>query len=86
MDGRWVSVEEVASHLGVVKETVYRWIEKRGLPAHRVGRLWKFQLAEVDDWVKSGDANGGEESHATESQGRNGAPRSRNQAADNGQG
>lgn len=56
-DTRWVSVTEVASHLGVVRDTVYRWIETRGLPAHRVGRFWKFQLSEVDEWVKSGEAD-----------------------------
>ena len=54
MDNRWVSVEEVAKHLGIARDTVYRWIDKRGLPAHQVGRLWKFQLSEVDEWVKSG--------------------------------
>jgi excisionase family DNA binding protein len=52
----WVSVEEVASHLGVAKESVYRWIEGRGLPAHRVGRLWKFRLSEVDKWIEAGGA------------------------------
>lgn len=49
----WVSVDEVACHLGVAKESVYRWIELRRLPAHRIGRLWKFRLSEVDGWVKS---------------------------------
>ena len=53
----WVSVEQVAQHLGVAKDTVYRWREHRGLPAHRVGRLWKFQLSEVDDWVRAGGAD-----------------------------
>jgi excisionase family DNA binding protein len=48
----WVSVEDVAKHLGVVKDSIYRWIERRGLPAKRVGRLWKFKLSEVDEWVR----------------------------------
>ncbi len=39
-DDRWLSVEEIAEHLGVTKDSVYRWIEKRGLPAHKVGKLW----------------------------------------------
>jgi excisionase family DNA binding protein len=52
----WVSVDEVASHLGVAKDSVYRWIEKKGLPAHRMGRLWKFRISEVDEWVLGGDA------------------------------
>lgn len=49
---RWVSVEEVAVHLGVAKDTVYRWIEERELPAHRVGRLLRFKLSEIDEWVR----------------------------------
>lgn len=52
----WVSVEDVARHLGVTKDSIYRWIEDRGLPAHRLGRLWKFKLSEVDEWVRSSGA------------------------------
>jgi excisionase family DNA binding protein len=50
----WVSVDQVAEHLGVVKDSVYRWIEAKGLPAHRIGRLWKLKLSEVDDWIRAG--------------------------------
>jgi len=52
----WVSVYDVAKHLGVVKDSIYRWIERRSLPAQRVGRLWKFKLSEVDEWVRRGGA------------------------------
>lgn len=51
----WSSVDEVAKHLGVAKDSIYRWIEKRRLPAHKTGRLWKFKLSEVDDWVRRKD-------------------------------
>lgn len=53
---RWVSVEEIANHLGVSKETVYKWLEKQKVPAHRIGKLWKFKPSEVDEWVVSGGA------------------------------
>lgn len=53
---RWLSVEDIASHLGIKPETVYVWIETKRLPAHKMGRLWKFQRAEVDNWVRSGKA------------------------------
>lgn len=53
----WVSVEDVAKHLGVAKDSVYRWIEIRDLPAHKIGRLWKFKLSEVDEWVRLEGAN-----------------------------
>lgn len=52
----WVSVEDVAKHLGIAKDLVYRWIERKGLPAHRMGRLWKFKISEVDEWVRQGGA------------------------------
>lgn len=54
----WVSVEEVAKHLGVAKDSVYRWIDHRDLPAHRIGRLWKFKLSQVDEWVVNAGAEG----------------------------
>lgn len=56
LSDRWLSVEEVAKYLGISKETIYRWLEKKKIPAHRVGKLWKFQISEVDTWVKSGKA------------------------------
>jgi excisionase family DNA binding protein len=43
--------------LGVSKDTIYAWIAKKHMPAHRVGRLWKFQKNEIDDWVKAGGAS-----------------------------
>ena len=53
----WVTAEDVAKHLSVVKDTIYRWRESRNLPAHKIGRLWKFQISEVDEWVRLGGAD-----------------------------
>ena len=50
----WVAVDDVARHLGISHDTVYRWIDGKGLPARKLGRLWKFKLSEVDDWVRAG--------------------------------
>lgn len=51
---KWCSLEETAEHLGVTKDTIRNWIKKTDIPAHKIGRLWKFKLTEVDEWVKSG--------------------------------
>ena len=56
MSDRWVSVEDIAEYLGVSKDTVYGWIAKKDMPAHKVGRLWKFKTDEVDGWVRNGQA------------------------------
>lgn len=52
MQDRWLSVEEIAVYLGVSRDTIYSWVGKPGIPAHKVGRLWKFKTAEIDDWVR----------------------------------
>lgn len=57
MEDRWLSVEEIAGYLGVSKDTIYTWIDAKDMPAHRLGRLWKFKREEIDDWVKSGGAS-----------------------------
>ena len=57
MADRWMSVEEMAAYLGVSKDTIYGWITKREMPAHKVGRLWKFKANEVDSWIRAGQAS-----------------------------
>ena len=52
----WVSVDDVAKHLAVTMDSIYRWIDAKQMPAHKVGRLWKFKLSEVDAWIRSGGA------------------------------
>ncbi|MBE6388346.1 MAG: helix-turn-helix domain-containing protein [Lentisphaerae bacterium] len=62
MEDRWLSLKEITEYLGIRRETVYRWIEQREMPGHRIGKLWKFKKDEVDAWVKSGKAADVEES------------------------
>jgi excisionase family DNA binding protein len=66
MSESWVSVEQISEHLGVTRDSIYRWIDSKGLPAHRIGRLWKFKISEVDDWVRIGGAD--EKKRITEGQ------------------
>ncbi len=56
MSQPWLSADDIAAHLGVTKDTVYSWIADKAMPAHKVGRLWKFQTSEVDEWVRRGGA------------------------------
>ena len=67
---RWFSVSEVAAHLGVATDTIYRWIDSKGLPAVRVGRLWKCKLPEVDTWVSAGGPAESSTPEGSETQGK----------------
>lgn len=50
----WIGIEAAASYLDVTKDTIRNWIKKTDIPAHRIGKLWKFKRVELDVWVKSG--------------------------------
>lgn len=53
----WIPVEQLASHLACSVDSVYRWLARRGLPGHRVGRVWRFNVSAVDAWVRADGAN-----------------------------
>lgn len=54
IEDRWLSADEIANYLGVKRDTTYKWIERKGMPATKIGRLWKFKAGEVNEWVRSG--------------------------------
>ena len=48
MEDRWLSVDDICDYLGVKRDTAYKWINEKSMPAHRMGRLWKFKKEQVD--------------------------------------
>lgn len=54
-EDNYISLEEAAIYLNVKPVTLRKWIKQnKDLPAHQIGRLWKFKRSELDAWVKSG--------------------------------
>ena len=51
---KWIGIEEAAEYMDVTKDTVRNWIKKTDIPAHKIGKLWKFKKSELDAWLKSG--------------------------------
>ncbi len=52
---KWVGIEEAAEFLGIKPSTLREWLKKeKDIPAHKIGKLWKFKCSELDAWVKSG--------------------------------
>ncbi len=52
----YISIEEAANYLGVKTITLRGWLKKKEceIPAHKIGKLWKFKKSELDTWVQSG--------------------------------
>ena len=54
-DDRFISLEDAAEYLNIKPVTLRKWIRgKQDIPAHQIGRLWKFKKSELDEWVNSG--------------------------------
>lgn len=52
---RWYSLAEITVYLGISRDSVLNWIAEKNMPAHKIGRLWKFKISEIDEWVRSGE-------------------------------
>ena len=55
IDDKWIGIEAAAEYLDVNKDSIRNWIKKEsGIPAHKIGKQWKFKKSELDEWVESG--------------------------------
>ena len=55
INDNYISIDEAAEYLGIKTVTLRNWIKKdESLPAHKIGKLWKFKRSELDAWVQSG--------------------------------
>jgi len=55
---KWVSLEEIATHTGLSKDTIRNYIKRSVIPFHRIGKQYKFKISEIDSWVESGKSAG----------------------------
>ena len=54
---RLISLQEVCEYFVVKRHTILRRVEQHGMPASKVGKLWRFKTAEIDKWVRNGKAS-----------------------------
>ena len=55
VDDKYISIDEAAEYLGIKTVTLRTWIKvKPNIPAHKIGKLWKFKRMELDEWIQSG--------------------------------
>lgn len=55
INDKWINIDGAAEYLGIKPVTLRGWIKNnKGVPAHKIGKQWKFKISELDAWVKSG--------------------------------
>jgi excisionase family DNA binding protein len=51
----YISIDDAAKYLDIKTVTLRNWVKKEnGVPAHKIGKQWKFKYSELDEWIKSG--------------------------------
>jgi excisionase family DNA binding protein len=53
----FITVEELAEALRVSPRTVQRFIQRREIPAIRIGRQWRFRREWIDQWINENTVN-----------------------------
>ena len=52
IEQRYYDLQQAAAYLGLSVKTIYKWAERRSMPAYKVGRVWRFDREELDRFVK----------------------------------
>jgi excisionase family DNA binding protein len=54
MANKILTVSELADHLNVHRITIYRLLKDGSLPGFKIGRVWRFDLNEITNWMAAG--------------------------------
>lgn len=53
----WLNFKELTDYLKMPRSTLYRLVQKKQLPGHKIGKVWRFDRDEIDRWIKSDQRN-----------------------------
>jgi len=51
MEKRFIGTEELAGYMDLSVNTIYSWVYARKIPFFKMGRLVKFDLKEIENWM-----------------------------------
>ena len=51
------TIDEISEYLSVKRSSLYSRVEAKEIPYYRIGRLIRFKLAEVEEWMQANKAN-----------------------------
>jgi len=52
MTDKWLTIDQIGDYLQVSKEKIYKLCQRGKMPASKVGGQWRFDIEEVDAWVR----------------------------------
>ncbi len=52
IERRYLGIKDCAQYIGVTRGTLYAWVCYRKIPYLKVGRLVKFDIKAIEEWLK----------------------------------
>ena len=52
MNKRLININELSEYIGVSNSAIYTWVSQRRIPFVKCGRLTKFDLLKINDWIE----------------------------------
>jgi excisionase family DNA binding protein len=50
----YLTIDEIAEYLKLAGQTVRRWVLNREVPFHKIRKVIRFRLSEIEKWVDNG--------------------------------
>lgn len=51
MERKYLSPKELSEFTGISIHTIYSWVSQKKIPFIKVGRLVKFEIDEIREWL-----------------------------------
>ena len=51
-DRRYVDIKSLCTYVGLKEPTIRDWIQSRRIPFLKVGKAIRFDLCQIDEWLK----------------------------------
>ena len=48
---RLLTVKELSEYIGISQDTIYTQVSQRRVPYVKIGRLLKFDIKAIDEWI-----------------------------------
>ena len=52
MNKKLININELSEYIGLSISTLYSWVSQRRIPFVKCGRLTRFDLQRIDEWIE----------------------------------
>jgi len=50
----YLTIEDLADYLKLAEQTIRRWVLNREIPFHKIKKVIRFRVSEIEKWIDEG--------------------------------